>query len=265
MHPVLFEIPIFGGLTIYTYGVMVAAAFLAGICWVTYETRRLKVDTARALDLIFYIIIAAIIGSRLFFLIVNDPLRLVKEPWSLFMIWEGGLVFYGGLIGALIVGIIYLWRKRIPVLPYADIFAPAIALGHAFGRIGCTMAGCCYGRPAPSGAWYAITFPYDPHTFAPPEVPLYPTQLIECIGELIIFLGLVLVRKHKKFDGQVIAFYLIAYSILRFFTEYLRGDPDRGHIIPGVISTTQGVSIVLFCLAIALLVWGMRKMRKGHE
>lgn len=265
MHPVLFEIPIFRGLTIYTYGVLVAAGFMAGIVWIIYETRRLDLDTARALDLVFYIIIAAIIGSRLMFLIVNDPARLVKEPWSLFMIWEGGLVFQGGLLFSIIVSVIYFKRKKMPFLPYADVFSPAIALGHVFGRFGCLMAGCCYGGPAPSGAWYAIVFPNNPNTFALPGVPLYPTQPLESLGELLIFLGLVIFRKHKKFDGQVFAIYLMAYSVLRFFNEMLRGDADRGYVIKGLISTAQGVSIVLFCCGVALLIWGYRRVRRGDE
>ena len=198
MHPILFEIPIFGGLTIYTYGFLVATGFIVGIAWIAYETRRQKLETAKALDLIFYIIISAILGSRLLFLIVNDPTRLIKQPWSLFMIWEGGLVFFGGLLGAIIVSIIYFRRNKMGFFKYADVFAPGLAIGHAFGRLGCLMAGCCHGRPA-GLHWYSITFPENPDSFAPANVPLYPTQIIECIGELSIFIILVLFRKHKKF------------------------------------------------------------------
>lgn len=264
MHPVLFEIPIFGGITIYTYGALVAAGFLVGILWISYETRRLGLDAGRALDLVFYIIVSAILGSRIMFIIITDPIRLIKEPWSIFMVWEGGLVFFGGLIGAVIVGSLYAWRKKMSIPTYMDIFAPAIAIGHACGRIGCLMVGCCYGRPA-GDSWFSVTFPDNPSTFAPSGIPLYPTQLIESCGEILIFLGLVLFRKHKKFDGQVFAFYLIAYSVLRFFNEMLRGDPDRGYIIRDMITSSQGISIALFCLGIGLLVWGYHKARRYNE
>jgi phosphatidylglycerol:prolipoprotein diacylglycerol transferase len=264
MHPVLFEIPIFGGITIYTYGALVATGFLAGILWIVYETKRLNLDTARALDLIFYIIISAIIGSRLLFLIVTDPIRLIKQPWSLFTVWEGGLVFFGGLIAATIVSIIYFRRKKMKILPNMDLFIPGIAIGHAFGRLGCLMAGCCHGKII-GDHWYAIVFPENPDSFAPADTFLYPTQIIEASGELLIFFALVLFRKHKKFDGQVFALYLIAYSILRFLNEMLRGDVDRGYVIKGILSTSQSVSLVLFCIGTTLMVWGYRKLRRGHE
>lgn len=264
MHPVLFEIPLFGGLTIYTYGFLVATGFVVGIAWIAYETRRLKLKTAKSIDLVFYIIVAAILGSRLLFLIVNDPMRLLKEPWSLFMVWEGGLVFFGGLIGAVLVSIFYFRRNKMKFLTYVDVFAPAIALGHAFGRFGCLMAGCCHGRPA-GDHWYSIVFPNNPESSAPANIPLYPTQIIESSGELLIFLLLVLFRKHKKFDGQVFALYLILYSILRFFNEMLRGDTDRGFIIENVLSTSQGISMILFTTGISLMVWGYRRVRKSNE
>lgn len=260
MHPILFEIPLLGGITIYSYGVLVASGFVAGIIWVVHESKRLGYNPANALDLVFYIIIAAILGSRLLFLIVNDPSRLLHEPWSLFMVWEGGLVFFGGLLGSVAVALIYLRRKKLPLLEYVDMFSPAIAIGHMFGRLGCLMAGCCFGRPT-FESWYSITFPVDPHSFAPGGVPRYPTQIIESIGNLIIFLILVFYRKHKLASGTVFGLYLILYSILRFFVELLRGDPDRGYIIQDYLSTSQGVSIFLFICGIAVSIYSIKRKR----
>ncbi len=264
MHPVLFEIPLFGGLTVYTYGVLVASGFLAGILWVSYETRRLGLNTATALDLIFYIIISSIIGSRIMFLVLNDPGRLITEPWSIFMVWEGGLVFFGGLIAALAVSFFYFWKKKLPVREFLDVFAPALAIGHAFGRIGCLMAGCCYGRPS-GDIWFSVVFPGDPNALAPAQLHLYPTQPLEGLGELLIFLGLVIFRKYKRFDGQVFAFYLIFYAILRFLNEYLRGDPERGYFVQDIISTAQGISIVLFGIGLTMLLYGYRKWGRNDE
>lgn len=260
MHPILFKIPVFGGITIYTYGVMVALGFVAGLLWIIYDTKKQGLETSKAVDLAFWIILSSIIGSRIFFMIVNEPSRILSEPWSLLMVWEGGLVFYGGFIAAVLAGLIYMKIHKLRFFAYVDVFAPAIALGHAFGRIGCFMAGCCHGSVCPR-AFYSITFPAATHSFAPSGVPLYPTQLIDSFGELLIFFILVVLRRYKKFDGNVFAFYLLFYSILRFFNEYLRGDKDRGYIIDGVISSSQGISIVLFTIAIAMFVWGYRKSR----
>lgn len=266
MHPILFKIPLFGGVTVYTYGFMVAAGFVAGIFWIIYETRKKGLDTGKALDLIFYIIISSIIGSRILYLIVMDPTRLITEPWSIFMVWEGGLVFFGGLIAAGITALIFFWKYKMPIRIYLDVFAPALAIGHAFGRIGCFMVGCCHGRPASSG-WlrFALTFPDNPDTFAPANIPLYPTQLIEAAGELTIFLVLILFRKYKHFRGQVFALYLILYSVLRFSNEFLRGDPDRGYIIEDTLSTSQGVSIGLFILGVVIMIWGYKKFGPKGE
>lgn len=260
MHPILFKIPIFGGISIHTYGVLVALGFLAGIIWIMYETRRLRLDSQSALDLIFFIILSAILGSRIYYLAVNEPARIVKQPWLIFTVWEGGLVFYGGLIAAILVSIWYVRRRRMSLSVYADVFAPAVALGHAFGRMGCFMAGCCYGAPA-GASFFGIVFPSNPDTIAPAGVPLYPTQIIESLGELAIFLGLVVFRRHKKFEGEVFAIYLIAYPVLRFFAEMLRADLERGFIIPGVLSSAQGVSIALFIIGIVVIVRGYRRER----
>lgn len=264
MHPILFEIPVFGGLPVYTYGVLVATGFLVGIFWIVRESKRVGLDPARSMDLVFYIIISAIIGSRILYLIVNDPSRLIKEPWSIFMIWEGGLVFYGGVIFAVTASVIYMAKNKMKFLSYADVFAPGLVIGHAIGRIGCLMAGCCHGAAAGSH-WYAIVFPGDPHSSAPANIPLYPTQLIESSGDLLIFLFLVLFRKHKKFDGQIFALYLVLYSILRFFNEMLRGDTDRGYIVQNTISTAQGISIALFIMGVLMLARGYVKKRRGDE
>jgi phosphatidylglycerol:prolipoprotein diacylglycerol transferase len=254
MYPVLFRIPIFGGITIYSYGVMVATAFVVGILWVSYESRRLGQDPARAMDLIFYIILAAIVGSRIMHVAISERNAFLENPLVIFKIWQGGLVFYGGLIAAVAVSIWYIRRHHMPVLLTCDIFAPGIALGHVFGRIGCFLAGCCYGRVVDHKAWYAVVFPHDPHTFAPTGLPLYPTQLIEAGGELIIFGSLFVMRRFKWFDGQIIATYFILYAILRSFNEYLRGDLERGFIIEPWLSTSQFVSIFFIAAGIALYV-----------
>jgi len=252
MYPVLFHIPLFGTtITVYTYGFLVAVAFLAGMMWVSYESKRVGQDPAKAMDLAFYIIVAAILGSRILHVLVSEREQFFENPLILFKIWEGGLVFYGGLLASILTAIWYIRRHKLSFWIISDIFSPAIALGHVFGRLGCLMAGCCFGRTAPQ-AWYSITFPDNAHSFAPTGVPLYPTQLMETGGELLIFFFLLFVRKKKRFDGQVFASYIIVYSILRSFVEYFRGDIVRGFIIEPWFSTSQFISIIMFVTGIVI-------------
>lgn len=264
MYPILFRIPIFGAtVTIYTYGFMVAVAFVVGMIWVSRESRRVGQDPAKAMDLAFYMIVAAIVGSRILHVLVSERERFFQNPLILFKIWEGGLVFYGGLIACLLVAVWYIRRHRLPMWTTCDIFAPGIALGHVFGRLGCLMAGCCYGRTA-IGSWCAITFPNNPSSFAPTGIPLYPTQLMEASGEFVIFWILFFLRKYKKFEGQLIATYLIAYAILRSVVEYFRGDVDRGFLIEPWISTSQFISLVMLTLGVVIYVVRWKKKESAQ-
>ncbi len=246
MHPVLFHI---GNFTIYSYGVLVALGFAAGITWAYFDARRQGIDPNKILDLAFYLVLSAIIGARLFYVLIEyrdylkDPLRALK-------IWEGGLVFYGGLILAGLTGAWYILHHRLPHWLVMDIFAPGIALGHAIGRIGCFCAGCCYGKVCHCS--FGLVFK-DPKSLARLGIPLYPTQLISSAMLFIIFFILIFVERRKKFDGQVFWSYVLIYAIARFGIEFLRGDP-RGFTIPGLISTSQGISLLLIPVSIYFLI-----------
>lgn len=252
MHPVLFKIPLVipylgeTSVTINSYGVMVALGFVFAIVWVYFESRRLRQDPAKALDLIFYILIAAIIGSRIFHIAISQRGEFLENPLIVLKVWRGGLMFYGGLICSVAVSVWFIRRHRMPFLLTFDIFAPAIALGHAIGRIGCFLAGCCYGSVCHDHPWYAIVFPPNPNSFAPGGVPLYPTQLMESAGEFIIFSALVILRRFKRFDGQIMATYLMLYAVLRYINEFFRGDYQRGFVIEPWVSTSQFISILIF-------------------
>ena len=266
MYPILFKIPLFGlfgydSFPIYGYGVMVALGFLFGTWFVQREAKREGENPAQALDLIFYILIAAILGSRLLFILTTDPSLLWKNPLSIFKIWEGGLVFYGGFIASVLVGLWYLRKHRLPMWKFFDFFAPAIALGHALGREGCFLAGCCYGRPLLFDTWYAVIFPVNPSSLAPSGIPLYPTQLLESGGEFLIFLGLWWGLRHKKFDGQIFAIYMMVYGLLRFLLEFLRGDPDRGFVFGSTLSTSQFIAMILFALGLGLYLYRRKSVR----
>ena len=165
------------------------------------------------------------------------------------MIWEGGLVFYGGLILSVTAGIYYMKKHKMPVLKVGDIVAPSLAIAQAVGRLGCLSAGCCYGKET-SAPW-GIVFS-DPDSLVPLEklgLRLYPTQLYSSIGDLILFLILYTMGRRKRFDGQVLVMYGILYPIVRFSVELFRGDP-RGGVLGGMMSTSQFISLIVFVVAV---------------
>src|SRR6266550_4920546 len=266
MHPVLFEwrIPSLPGLgalgpvTIYTYGVLLAAAYLGGLQLAMIRAKKRGLDQTRVLDLGIYIIISALIGAKLL-LLVTDFRSFADNPRALLDLARSGGVFYGGLILAVIVALWYIRRIGLPLWTTCDVFAPGIALGHVVGRFGCFFAGCCYGKPT-TVPW-AITFT-DPFAAAnvgtPLGVPLHPTQLYEAGAELLI-LGVLLAteRKGRPFPGRTFWLYMLLYAISRFIIEFYRGD-DRGTV--GMFSTSQFISILLAPLAIVMLVYLSRRL-----
>lgn len=256
MYPRLFEI---GPVTIYTYGVLLAAAYLIGLQLAFVRSRRIGLDPNRILDLGVYVIIAALVGAKLL-LLATDVTYFRTHPEDLLALARSGGVFYGGLIGAVLVAFWYIKRHGLPLWTTCDMFAPGIALGHVIGRLGCLMAGCCYGRPT-SVPW-AITFT-DPFAASnvgtPLNVPLHPTQVYEAGAELLI-LGVLLAteRRGRPFPGRTFWGYILLYSISRFIIEFYRGD-ERG-IILGV-STSQFISLLLAPIAIGMLI--LLKRRSG--
>jgi phosphatidylglycerol---prolipoprotein diacylglyceryl transferase len=261
MFPVLFKIPLFSGIPIYSYGVLVATAFLMGIFWASREAKMEGVDPDFVLDLAFYVVISAIIGSRIVFILVEWE-RYAANPLDVLKIWEGGLVFYGGFIGALIASFVYIKTKGHKFLRIGDLMIPGLALGHMFGRFGCFFAGCCYGRPVPGDPFWAITFPFNATGLAPAGVPLFPSQLLEAGLNFIIFLVLIFIRRNKKFTGQVLLSYMIIYGIVRSILEIFRGDAVRGYVIPEILTTSQFISSIFVFLAIVSYFWLSRKSKK---
>jgi phosphatidylglycerol:prolipoprotein diacylglycerol transferase len=264
MHPILFEIPkidlgawTIGPIPIRLYGLMIGMGFLISIWLASRQAKKEGIAPDRILDMGVYLLLAAIIGSRLFYVLVN--IGEFQRNWlDVFAIWKGGLVFYGGLIGAVGAGVWYVRKHDLPVWKTADIVAPYIALGHVFGRFGCFFAGCCYGATCHTPL--AVTFS-DPRSLAPIGVPLYPTQLFEAGGEFMNFLLLLTLYRFKKFDGQVFWLYPALYSILRFIVEFFRGDEARGIWFGGAISTSQIVSIGMFFLSLIML-WVLGKKQQ---
>jgi phosphatidylglycerol:prolipoprotein diacylglycerol transferase len=264
MHPILFEIPrieffdwVIGPIPIRLYGLMIGLGFVIGVYLAARQAKKEGVNPDRVIDLGVYLLLTAIVGSRLLFVLTNLQ-HFESNPFEAFAIWKGGLVFYGGVLGAIPVGIWYVRRHRLPVWKTADIMAPSVSLGHAFGRLGCFFAGCCYGAPC-SGP-VCITF-NDPHSLAPLGVPLYPTQLMEASGEFLIFAALLLVRRSKAFDGQLFWLYALLYATLRFIIEFFRGDAVRGLYFGNAVSTSQIIALGMFILSVFMM-WRLRTENK---
>ena len=273
MHPLIFEL---GPLKVHSYGFMLAMAFLVGMYLAGRESRRLGEDPDRITDVSFWILISSVLGSRLFHVIVFWSDLEAPRLLSAIKIWEGGLVYYGGFIGAATAAIIYTRLKKMDFWQLSDIMAPSVALGLMFGRIGCTLVGCCYGKVCPSDFPLGITFPAE--SIGVSGIRLYPTQPAEGLGALAIFLFLWLFLRHRRqFRGQVLFVFLVLYSALRFVLEYWRDDP-RGFLnvldfstLPGVpavgtpglwLSESQVVSVVLTAAVIPLWIWKAKRDKR---
>lgn len=255
MYPVLFKI---GGVPIFTYGLLVALGFFAGILCIKYEAIRLGENPEKILDLCFYSIVSAIIGSRIFY-IFTDPGPFIADPWEMLRFWNGGLVFYGGFIAVCIVSVIFIRINKMKFLRTFDIGSPAVALGHSIGRLGCFFAGCCHGR-ACSLPW-AVTFRAE-NSLAPLHIPLHPTQLYESFSNFILFGVLFFLRKKTRFEGQLFCLYMILYAGVRMVNETFRGD-FRGHFGIGFLSPSQSIGLVVILFFSGLMVVLSRRSRKG--
>ena len=250
MYPELFSL---GPVTVYTYGVLLAASYLLGLRLAMTRAKKRGLDSNRVLDLGIYIIIAALVGAKLLLLVVDfDQFR--RSPADLFSLVRAGGVFYGGLLLSVTVAFWYMHRHRMPFWTTCDVFAPAIALGHVTGRLGCMAAGCCYGKPTDVPWAIIFTNPLAAANVGTPlNIPLHPTQLYEAGAELLILVVLLLTEhRGRPFAGRTFWLYMLLYAISRYIIEFYRGDP-RGMVLG--MSTSQFISLILVPLSLAMLVW----------
>ena len=253
MFPKLFE---YSWLVIHTYGFLLALGFVSGLYVSARAAQRENINPAKVYDLGLYIAISSLVGAKLLLLITEFKYYSENpaEIFSLATLRSGG-VYYGGFLMAAIVGISLVRYQKQPVWKMTDIFSPGIALGQSIGRLGCFAAGCCYGRPTTS--LFGMTFknPYSHDTVGVPlNIPLHPAQLYEAATNLVIFFLLWGALKKKSFQGQVFILYLVFYSASRFVIEFFRGDPERGFLFDGLLSTSQFISLLLMGWAAILYV-----------
>ena len=241
------------------YGVMMALAFLAGLWTATRRARLANVSGEIIADVTMWLMAGSIVGARFVYVTTYWKQEFADQPFrEVFMIQHGGLVYYGGLIGATLAGFIYGLWKKLPVWKIADILAPSIALGSVFGRIGCLLNGCCYGR-ACDLPW-AIHFPADHETHG---VGVHPTEIYDALLNLILYLALAWLFRRKKFDGQILALYFIGYAICRTTAEFFRGDYPADHIHAGIFTSAQLVSAPILIVGLALFFWRRSEVKRG--
>ena len=248
MHKVAIYV---GSWPVYWYGVLVAIGFLSGLWTASRRGLRYGLSPEKILDTGPWIIGGAIVGSRALHVISYWHEEFAGKPlWEIFNLRQGGLVFYGGLIGAALATILCMRWKRLPLWRYADAMAPSIALGAVFGRLGCLMNGCCYGRP--TNLPWAIHFPPEHETHG---VGVHPTQIYDSLLNLALYLGLAWLYRRKKFDGQIFATHLIGYAFLRSCVEFFRADyAPSEYFFGGWVSPGQFISIGILATGM-LLFW----------
>ena len=259
MYPEIFRI---GSFPINTYGVFLALAFLCAILITVKLAARDGLPREKIYDLCLWMLLCSLVGSKILMLFTepeyrDHPLQLI----SLDFLRSGG-VFYGGLIGAILSGYFLMRRYQLPWWKTADACAPGIAIGNFFGRQGCFAAGCCWGKPTTLPWGVKFTELGHEITGVPLDVRLHPTQLYESFAMLIVFFFLLWLHKHRRFNGQVILFYALLYSVIRFGIEFLRDDP-RGDLfglttLTG-LSTSQLISLIVGTGALVLLILRWRR------
>jgi len=238
MHPILFE---FGPVTLKSYGVFVALGFFVAFSLLYGEARRKNFYPNKIVDLELVILAFGIIGARLLHVLVNFDFY-GKNLLDILFVWKGGLAFYGGFILAILAAWVFILKNRMPLWKTADFIAPYMALGHAIGRIGCFLNGCCFGKPASA---------YLPGVIFPGEaIYRHPTQLYSSFALLVIFVILKLVQNRPHFAGSVFALYLLLYSTARFLIDFLRGDNP---LYAFGLTTSQLICIPVFAFSALLL------------
>ena len=250
MFPELFTI---GSVTIHTYGVLVALGILAAVALAEYLHRLDGGQPGRIIDMSLVVVLAGLVGARLVFVVINVD-YYADNPLEILMLWKGGLVFYGGLIGGAAAFTAFLVASRMPLWSTLDAGAAALAIGHAMGRLGCFAAGCCYGRL--SDVPWTVTFT-NPRCLAVEVLheTVHPVQLYSFIFLSGLTGFLVWLHRRRGFPGQVAAVYLTLYSLFRFCVEFYRGDPRGTLGILGVtLTSSQWLSIPIFLAGITMYV-----------
>jgi phosphatidylglycerol:prolipoprotein diacylglycerol transferase len=263
MYPKILDV---GPLTIHTYGLLLALAFIAGIWLASRNAAKSGLNPDSIWNLGLIIIFSALVGAKLL-LFISDSSYYMENPREIFSLatLRSSGVYYGGLLLALVASAWYMHRAKLPSWKVADITAPGIALGQSIGRLGCLSAGCCFGKPTsmPWGITFTDTYSYE-NVGVPLNVALHPTQIYESLGTLLLFLFLMWRLGRKHFTGQIILEYLMLYAGLRFIIEFFRDD-DRGFVLNGLLSTSQFIGILTILGSAVAFFYLRRRFSKASE
>lgn len=234
-----------GPFTVYGYGLMIAIGIIAAYLTGEYRAKKYKLDADKVFYIVIWAVVGGLLGAKILYMITQIK-EIIANPKLLLDVTDG-FVVYGGIIGGILSAMLYCRIKKLPFLKYFDLLIPSVALAQGFGRIGCFLAGCCYGKETQS----AIGITFHDSAYAPNGVSLLPTQLISSGLNFLHFFVLVWLTKRKKGDGQIAGLYLVFYSVGRFILEFFRGDLIRGSV--GSLSTSQFIAIFI-CLAGVILI-----------
>ncbi len=258
MHPILIDLGFF---QLPTYGVLLATAVVLSLWTLRLRADRAGLDGVHLVDFALWLVIWALIGAKLLLIFVELP-RYLRDPASLVGVLRAGGVFLGGFIAAVIAAVVLLRRYKLSALTTFDVIVPSLALGHSIGRIGCLMAGCCWG--AACDLPWAITYT-DPvaaeRLGTPLHHPVHPFPVYEALFNFGLYLLLAALFKRRLAAGRVFATYLVLYGAGRFALEWTRGDAARGFVLDGFLSTSQLISLVLIVVGAGLHLWIRRRGR----
>lgn len=247
-----------GPFTLYGYGLMIALGVVAAYVTAEYRARKMKMEYEHIFNIVIWCVVGGFACAKILFWITELP-ALIRDPGMFLRTLGDGFVVYGGILGGILAGYLYARVKKLDFLKFFDLVMPSIALAQGFGRIGCLLAGCCYGKETDS-AWSIVFHDSD---YAPNNVALLPTQIYSSLLNFLHFFVLLYIARHKKAEGQVAAGYLILYSAGRFILEFFRGDLERGSV--GVLSTSQFISIFTGIAGIIMLILvTMRHKNRKH-
>jgi phosphatidylglycerol:prolipoprotein diacylglycerol transferase len=246
MYPIFLR---FDSFEIRWYGIMIALAFLAGTWIGLKEAKRKGYDSDLIYDLLFYVMVAGIVGARLYYVAASNLSYFIEHPLDIVAIWRGGLSLHGGLIGGLLAGVWFCRKRGLAFWDFADLLTPSIILGQAVGRGACTLNGCSFGKP--TGLPWAIVFT-NPDAQAPHNIPLHPTQFYEMGTDFLIFFILWNLRTRMRFPGQLFLVWAMTYAVARFVLEFFRGD---SLLVADLVPVPQAFSLFLLALAGILYLW----------
>ena len=252
------------GIRVSMYGVCVLLGMILSGVFIHFNTKRRKdFSYIQIINIPLFSAAGAFIGAKLLYFLTRLDIFFAAKVWEnfLYSITEacGGMVFYGGLLGGILTGYIYCRLAKIDFWLYADIYAPAIPLFHAFGRIGCFMAGCCYGVESSWGVVYHSEY-LEPFVNGVTRLPI---QLIESCLNILIMLALVYFDKKRLKKGSLLALYFVMYAVVRFADEFFRGDDIRGHLL--YLSTSQWISIIVFLIGVYMFLKRYAWQKERYE